>query len=633
MPHYKKPVYGKSLRIWSTTSKKNGELKKHSKTKISDVLFQGKYTRDEIIKEATKMNKGLIKDGFKGRYSIALLYPEGWKAGYFVNVKEKPDLFHYSDSADDREDPEHYSRFVIYYQAIPTKGGCKGNSEYNDCLYEVLVKIVGEDNVPWKNPKELKDFLGLKRKDKIDVKFIPKIEEKMEKYAITLQGDHNYFSTKDPKNGLKIFIRNGHYQVGQKLNKAKVCREDKLPLIFERVRNIDKEDQEEVRVYGKKTQDEEPKAMILTAEKFSLCKKAGSPYIVVPVDKTYTGKDRLKKTYDEFIQNAEELLKKTNGAINLYRSGSKAKTALDYFFKLGAKNRIPDQIHEDEAFWLYKTNHGPIIWTDQYEGEPYKYDISSEYPSIMVDDKMMFPIYRGEFKKITQKEFSKAKFLEYGIYRIDIEKSIDEKVKKMFRYNKDNYYTHIDHARALKLKLTMRIIESDDNPNALVYSNDKLVKGNDLFGKFVEVMFDLKKQKVAGAKGILNSLWGALCQTKKWKITCRKGDDVNLALDAEITGIIPVTKEKVLLEYYQQGSIFETDYARIKPFILAKGRETIVAYIEKHFDVVKRVHTDSMITTQELNIKLGNDLGDMKYEGYCESVLLKSGKAIGQFVL
>ena len=65
---------------------------------------------------------------------------------------------------------------------------------------------------------------------------------------------------------------------------------------------------------------------------------------------------------------------------------------------------------------------------------------------------------------------------------------------------------------------------------------------------------------------------------------------------------------------------------------MAKGRSTIAKIIEPHIEHVKRVHTDGFITDTKLNIKTGKDLGDLKYEGYCENVVIHNNiKIVGKF--
>jgi hypothetical protein len=45
-----------------------------------------------------------------------------------------------------------------------------------------------------------------------------------------------------------------------------------------------------------------------------------------------------------------------------------------------------------------------------------------------------------------------------------------------------------------------------------------------------------------------------------------------------------------------------------------------------HKEFIKRVHTDGFISSKQLDIKTGNKLGDLVYEGYCENVIIKTNQ-------
>ena len=52
-----------------------------------------------------------------------------------------------------------------------------------------------------------------------------------------------------------------------------------------------------------------------------------------------------------------------------------------------------------------------------------------------------------------------------------------------------------------------------------------------------------------------------------------------------------------------------------------------------HKEFIKRVHTDGFISSKKLDIKTGDKLGDLVYEGYCENVIIESNiKPKEQFI-
>eukprot|EP00732_Lithocolla_globosa_P003511 Lithocolla_globosa_v1_NODE_2847_length_1849_cov_547.481048.p3 type:complete len:104 gc:universal NODE_2847_length_1849_cov_547.481048:476-165(-) len=79
---------------------------------------------------------------------------------------------------------------------------------------------------------------------------------------------------------------------------------------------------------------------------------------------------------------------------------------------------------------------------------------------------------------------------------------------------------------------------------------------------------------------------------------------------------------------------FETDWARIKPFLNGKARVRMGEAIEPYYEHVKYCHTDSMITDIKLPVKTGNNLGDLVYEGYCEhAIIVNSNQKTGQYII
>ena len=84
----------------------------------------------------------------------------------------------------------------------------------------------------------------------------------------------------------------------------------------------------------------------------------------------------------------------------------------------------------------------------------------------------------------------------------------------------------------------------------------------------------------------------------------------------EIMSITPDENGNLSFDTYIKSSFYENNFARIKPFMMSYGRLKIANIILTNLDSVIRVHTDGIICTKPItNVKLGNDLGDLKYEG------------------
>jgi hypothetical protein len=320
----------------------------------------------------------------------------------------------------------------------------------------------------------------------------------------------------------------------------------------------------------------------------------------------------MKEYYKEITKIADGLKTASKGVINLYNTGTYVKTAL-HFFEQTTKHIQCDPIDEEESEFIENCRHGSIVFAEEHKGLTYQYDFKSFYPYIMSDNHILFPIKKGEFKTLSQKEFSELKFYQCGIYRCKIEVPNN----KLFRRNKNNYYTQIDLNRAKELGYKMKLIV-DGKPNFLYYDRKKMILGYHLFKDYVQLLFKMKEDKVAGAKEILNILWGALGQIETIKLHVGEDEELDIGNNRRIQSITPMGKGRLMVKIVKNDRIYRTNYARILPFLLAKGRMEMSRMVEPHIEFVKRVYTDSMFTTKLLPVKIGNKLGDLCYKGKCE---------------
>ena len=175
----------------------------------------------------------------------------------------------------------------------------------------------------------------------------------------------------------------------------------------------------------------------------------------------------------------------------------------------------------------------------------------------------------------------------------------------------------------------------DGKPNGLLYK--KFVNGAKLFRPFYDYMFPFKKDGHKCVKKYLKSLPGALSQTDKTTINTSQNNVIYE--DKEIMSMRPMGNnlddmfsDVAKMDVYKKNKLFESDWARIKPFLVSKGRYMISKIIEKNLDKVVQCHTDGIILTEpiEPTQKLGTDIGDLKFEceGQCKIINSTSFKFI-----
>jgi len=351
-------------------------------------------------------------------------------------------------------------------------------------------------------------------------------------------------------------------------------------------------------------------------------KPKSSGYLVVQRIKEPADKRSLMDYHNDFLQMADDLKEATCGNINLYKTGSIKKTALNLFYNLNQENKKiePEPISAKEAHWIESATCGALTHYIDYEGECYGYDVHSFYPSIVSYRSFRIPIKCGTFKKHTFEGPLKSD-ITYGIYRCTIEGDINP---FLFRINKKNFYTSYDIAKAIRLGYTVKYI-IDDKDNALVYQKGTYVEGPELFKEFMDFLYQFKKDGVKGIKLLMNMLIGALYESNIFKLTSEHGD---IGANRDILKVYPIIDENgneiTVCTVVKTDSRYETSYARIKPFVYSKGRDLVARLYNHQIEDVVRVHTDGFILkaplTQIKNRKLDDEglgkLGvDNKYTG------------------
>ena len=351
-------------------------------------------------------------------------------------------------------------------------------------------------------------------------------------------------------------------------------------------------------------------------------KPRSSKYLLV---KHKVCNDSLKQQYKDFINRADEIKEVTNNKINLYKTGSDAKTALTLFNRYMIKDKIayPENIQSFETDIFEKCKLGGMRYNKPYEGTAYKYDICSQYPSILQSTHFSIPIATGELKTLTNKEFNKMKYFSYGIYNVKV---IDADFR-LFKSNDTNWYTHIDLNLAMKLGYKLILIEKENN--FLDYAN-KTMNSYKIFGKYINYLFKFKSEGYKWSKTYINVLWGALCQTNLMTVKTAYEDDVILTITPSNDDQTNLTFDvvKSMSEYY------ENNYARLKPFLVAKARAMVANILQNHKEHLVYTHTDGFVLTKKLDIKTGNNIGDVKYEGKSKNCIVKNGNSCkGDFVV
>ena len=121
-----------------------------------------------------------------------------------------------------------------------------------------------------------------------------------------------------------------------------------------------------------------------------------------------------------------------------------------------------------------------------------------------------------------------------------------------------------------------------------------------MFKNYINELFDLKTKKIEGAKLLLNILWGALCQKNSYKHIKRCDEPFELN-DCELVGLAYDGRNIITESIPYHEAFYETNYARIKPFVLSYGRNHCYKTFKEHEDEIVRVHTDGIYSKRKLD--------------------------------
>lgn len=317
--------------------------------------------------------------------------------------------------------------------------------------------------------------------------------------------------------------------------------------------------------------------------------------------------------YDEYIKNVQHLNKITD--INIYRTGSLTNTVKWLFSTIHTEIK-PEKVEEYEFNYIMNCGGGARV-SEKYEGEAYKYDICSFYPSLMCGNVLKIPIKRGILTTIDQEEFNKMTYIKYGIYNVEISYR-NEQDKKSFTLLNSNMYTHYEVNYAKKLNMSIKVLGQH-----ILYSNESVVKASSLFKQYIDKLWPYKYQNPI-VKELLNLLWGTLVSSSGgYQNIVSRLDEFELQSDCKLLNMVQIDDE--LYRFKIQTPIKSVcEYARLKPFLLGYARTKMHQTYEKiGYEYIKFSHTDSMICSRRLhnkelkfNSKDEKIMGNWNFEGY-----------------
>ena len=347
-------------------------------------------------------------------------------------------------------------------------------------------------------------------------------------------------------------------------------------------------------------------------------------FVLVNTDDNKTDLIEIHKNY---VTDAKQIYDLTEGKVNLFNYNKFTDCILDFFYTT-TKIRC-NKLDDFEKQMIYQSGGGVRVAEPNYKGTVAKYDYNSFYPWIMHMNRPV-PIKSGEFVKITDIYESVDSFYndtqpKFGFYKAEI----TPENKKIFTVKKNNWYTSYEIGFAVRHKIPIKLLSDE----FYYYSDDCLSTYKKIFGNYIDIFYKIKLEtKNKLSKKFLNVLWGILCKMITKTTTC-KADEFKLDADEELVDMLP-QGDRYIFTYKKKESRYRTNYARIKPWILARGRTILHSKIISFKpENVVFAHTDSFFlkkpTFRTQHPCHRNNLGYIKKEGlYKKAEIINCNKYI-----
>jgi hypothetical protein len=280
---------------------------------------------------------------------------------------------------------------------------------------------------------------------------------------------------------------------------------------------------------------------------------------------------------------------------------------------------------------LAKLNH-------KYKNIPtqcYGYDFTGYYIHLLSN--MIQPCKAGEMKTLESIDWNS---IDVGVYRVKIQIS-NHDFLPAFMLNATHHYTHYDlkilyqYREELKIEFTLLPADETYPYNALIYTTDKLVRGEVIFSNWAKSIYLLKKEFPSNSlvSHLSKSLWGKLTQYKEIPIDDIENYDADWDISSSAEYWIREMENDSTYLLVKKDDAFKTNLSRLKYFLPSYGRTNLLKYSllpESNYKYLIRTHTDGMVFCKDMseffsNPKKFNPIPEAKTTGYMKWLNAQQG--------
>ena len=276
---------------------------------------------------------------------------------------------------------------------------------------------------------------------------------------------------------------------------------------------------------------------------------------------------------------------------------------INYGSRMDLYNKInANKISHMEYLWFESCFNSGLTYLQKKDEiySCYGYDFSLNYPNLMSSKDFKFPIQEGTELILD----TLPKKLKYGIYKIKFDLStIPKNFNIVMKMVDSNSYTHYDlnFIRKTFPDVKFELIQNN-KPNCLIYNDDDLISGSELFYPWFCRIYDLRRglPKNYLVKHLASKLWGVLIEGRVEYMTEEQFEN---DIDNEDNVIVDIKVKKngsLIYKIAKKGNFYKKNI-RIKPFLPSFARINCANLALANIEHVVRIQTDSVIFDEPLS--------------------------------
>jgi hypothetical protein len=478
----------------------------------------------------------------------------------------------------------------------------------NDCVYNAVLKALNGDvsKMPrhLRKKSDFKKFFQVDRNDPIPLSKIPLLQNEFKNTSLSICGDYIYMPA-------EVLPKHFTFRCsGEHITTA--CNKGRTSTANVQFKNYPIHKIVTIKHKNEKLEYFDGEFHKMDYEEY-LFLKNNKEHLFIFCEPTADLKDKRK----EYLEKAQMLLDASNGVINYFRTSTDRLVALESWRMLSKNVADPDELSSFEQYALDVAYRGGVHHTTVGTfNDCVDLDMNSMYAFYMKSKSFYIPVKTPKLSIIEAKDWEdilSKKFFPFGLFHCVLNGNhalFDTRLN-----GKKSWFTHYDLTIFSDMDVSIELVH-DKSANALLYDTKSRITGKDMFGTWVDFMFNLKEEG-HDVKCLLSTLHGAMCKKNVEKHRVNTAKHESLDVTGKFVEGIEHSGDVDIIETVDSVHIFQYKYARVGPFLTSYCRMKILQLLLKTVKKVSDIHyinTDGFIIPKTYLNKfpISTNIGDFK---------------------